>query len=175
MHVAQQVITNFSNLSNTEQYYFCTAILISFLFIISTVTDIRKREIPILLWGIAGCLAACGHAYFQTGYTEFLIAAAFLIIWYFLQAILFTGGGGDIIMMGVFGFCIGIVGTLVTIIASGFAISAYCIFYRIRHKHNAPPEYPVAPFAALGFAVYLILSYTEILLPYEQTIRHLFA
>jgi len=153
---------HYSTLLSFGYYDIINSALVVF-FVIATYKDVRHREIPIILCGIITAISFALHMVFKTGHIEFIIAAAGLAIIYFIQCVLSTGGGGDVIMMTMLGFCIGITGSLVTIICSGVYTFVYIMCVRIKTKSVCNVEYPMAPFVFSGFMTYMVLGYTGIL------------
>ena len=131
-------------------------------FVVNTIMDVKYREIPISFCVVIAISALLLQITFSTGFTEYIITAAVLILVYFIQALI-SEGGGDVIMMGVFGFCIGAMGSIISIACSGIYILIYIMYKKIKHKRKIKEEYPVAPFIAAGFATYLIVGYTGLL------------
>ena len=137
---------------------------------ISAVTDIRRREIPITLCAICAVISCIFHCYYQTGWMEYVAASAFFLILYFIQAIFFTGSGGDIILMASFGLIEGVPGSLVAVVISGVALTIYVLMRRRR----ASDEVPLAPFVLIGYILYFLLKQTGMLDTYIRYVHLIF-
>lgn len=127
--------------------------------ILSTITDVRKREIPLLLWGVGMCLSIImliAQESAQILLVRALIAIVVFLV-YYIVARFFGGGGGDAIMMSVLGFMLGINIVYISLIAS--LLNLVClIFLSLTHKSIQSTEVPFAPFVLISFIVFYLIG-----------------
>lgn len=131
------------------------AVLFLSLLSVSSITDIRKREIPNQI-----CVAIALTGLFSfTPVTLLGILAALP----FLIAGIFCGGigGGDIKLTAAAGVVLGLMGAMAGTV---LGLSAMLIFHVLRKTFRQPSEikmkesYPLAPFLSLGFlAIYFYI------------------
>lgn len=132
-----------------------TAVLIAVL-LYSTVTDIRRHELPIEMFllailplGVIGQILCEGPDLFEVIGITTVVAGCYLIL-----ALFFDGGGGDVIMMTSMAVCLG--NRMIIIVA----IATVLLFiYRITIKREA--QIPYAPFVTVGFAIERILYFIK--------------
>lgn len=95
------------------------------------------------------------------------LAGLFLgVFCFYIMARLFDGGGGDILMMAVLGWCLGIKGLIYIILLS---CGCYLVFFlvmlcvRIFSKKNVREilreQYPYAPFVLVGYIICCLLGW----------------
>lgn len=128
---------------------------ILFLLLISSVTDIRNRLIPI--WVCVGsCTMALGlQLLYGLGWQHvamsvlsgLLLAAIFLV-----NALFFGDGGGDCILAFSIGIYLGVRVGLFIILISCLLLLVYCLITKRREAC------PLAPFLLTGTILYLILE-----------------
>lgn len=131
------------------------------LLIISSITDVKKREIPIYIYFIAAIITIFAQHYLQAPVLLHLVTAVILAVIYFIQA-LFSSGGGDIVMMSVLGFILGPIPSILMIVFSlpYTAIRFIVCWRRSRSIKDAlKEEYPVAPSILCGFSIYIFFNY----------------
>jgi len=147
-------------------YQVCTVIVITVMLVIATYFDCKYGTIPIILLPILpAIILPLAILSGQTAMIDSLIglligAAAFWAI-----ALFFEGGGGDILMMGVLGWCLGVRGIIILILASSvlyatFATSVIVVYaIQKRAKDALKKQYPFAPFVLAGFFVCLLFDW----------------
>lgn len=142
-------------------------VLVLLFFMIASYTDIKKMEIPISFCIINIGLALLAYITFKVPLTYYIITAVILGAIYLLYALFVTGSGGDVFMMTMLGFCVGAVGSCVSIIISGIGIFIYWLVMRIEMGKKAArkKEFPLAPFISIGYVLFLVLVYTGIIYP----------
>lgn len=126
--------------------------------LLSTITDIKKREIPIEMFlyliiplGIVEQILGLGP--------PLLEAVVSFMIWgltYLILAAFFGGGGGDAIMMASLGLCLGWSMAPIVIIAT-LLLAGYHLSIRNRNRADEATEIPYAPFVLIGFIVERLL------------------
>lgn len=142
-------------------YSLYSYIVSAILLILSAITDIKKREIPIYIYFIAAIITIFAQHYLQASVLLHLVTAVILAVVYFIQA-LFSSGGGDIVMMSVLGFILGPIPSILMIVFSlpYTAIRFIVCWRRSRSIRDAlKEEYPVAPSILCGFSIYIFLNY----------------
>lgn len=137
-------------------------VILAFL-LIAAVYDLLGGEIPIhlfpMLFGLFFGLS------FITGDFSFLSSTLGLILGAFLfwiMARFFDGGGGDIIMMSVLGWCLGLrpFVRLVFVSSALYFVFSICLLAvgairRKRLKELIKEQYPYAPFVLAGYLICL--------------------
>ena len=116
--------------------------------IIATVTDIKKREIPIWLFPLISVLFLIFHQQ-PINLTFSIVGCLIGIAAFTIMALFFEGGGGDIIMMGSIGLMYGPIALAVIITISSFL----CLIYRLYSKATTVPY---APFVLLAYILFFI-------------------
>lgn len=126
-----------------------------FLLLVSSLTDIWKRIIPIWVC-IGSCIAALGlqllyglswqHVAMSV-LSGLLLAAIFLV-----NALFFEGGGGDCILAFSMGVYLGARAGLAIILISCLLLLVYCLITKRREAC------PLAPFLLTGTIFYLFLG-----------------
>lgn len=126
-----------------------------FLLLVSSLTDIWKRIIPIWVC-IGSCTMALGlqllyglswqHVAMSV-LSGLLLAAIFLV-----NALFFEGGGGDCILAFSIGVYLGVRAGLSIILISCLLLLVYCLITKRREAC------PLAPFLLTGTILYLILG-----------------
>lgn len=141
--------------------------LVLIFFILASYTDIKKMEIP-----IGFCIFNIGFALFcyitfKIPITFYALTAIILGAVYLLYALFVTGSGGDVYMMVMLGFCVGAVGSCISIIVSGIGIFIYWLVMRIEMGKKAArkKEFPLAPFVGIGYIVFLVFVYSGFVNP----------
>ncbi|GAB6106130.1 MULTISPECIES: prepilin peptidase [Clostridia] len=113
-------------------------------------TDIKKREIPAIIWSLVALISILD---FKTVHLFGILVALPLLIAAMMSP---TGiGGGDIKLVAAVGLVIGFWKT-VTGMAIGLSLviifhGVVKLFYRISNKEHGRMAYPLAPFLALGY------------------------
>lgn len=132
-----------------------SAIVVFILLSVSTVTDIRKKEIPIFLWVIS-TVVTVGLMIFLGSFQYINLITAFaLAILFFIEAKFFNGGGGDIVMMSCIGLLLGIPSLHITLIS----VVTVLIFYFLSRSWDDEfdtTEIPIAPYVLLGETILLL-------------------
>lgn len=136
------------------QYKIFSSVICISLLLYSSYTDIKRKEIPIILYFIFTAITFGVHFYFKHNMLPYLLGLAAMVILFFIQAI-FSGGGGDIIMMAFIGLSNGLFFSLITTIIAFAATIPFFIYKKIQHK-DLREEYPFAPFACIGYTCTLI-------------------
>jgi len=147
-------------------YQTCTAIAILVILLIATYFDCKDGTIPILLFPLLPALIVpISVIYGQPEIINSLIGMLIGAATFFILAIWFEGGGGDILMMGVLGWCLGIRGILILILVSSvtytiFATAVIGVYaMQKRTKEALRNQYPFAPFVLAGFILCLIFNW----------------
>jgi len=120
------------------------------LLIYSTITDIYYRTIPLWFCAVEFVLLVAAHWLLKLGWLLFLshIVSAAILFCTMLVAALFSGGGGDCILMGLVGLAIGLRRGLIALILSCVLMTLY-YFLTGRKKQT----YPMAPFVLAGVII----------------------
>ena len=143
--------------------------MILFLFLtVAAVYDATTGEIPIYLFPVlwAFCLPFTFFSY-QFNLLDSIIGCLISVGVFFVLAVFFNGGGGDILMMGAVGWCLGICGTVYLILLSSllYLIFSFGVFgYRlIKRKplNILTQQYPYAPFVLCGYIVQVLFSIAQ--------------
>lgn len=113
---------------------------------IATITDIYKQEIPIYLFPIACIICTL----FTIPKLENFIGALILGITFLLFAVFGNNGGGDVIMMAVVGYQLGIRKALWCALIAYLLYAIYAVIYYLIKK-NKHKSFPFAPFALIGY------------------------
>lgn len=141
----------------------CYLILLAF-FTVTTVTDVKRREISWQLAVMAFLALTFGHIVSYTTISKFIIAAFLFGTFYLLEAIFVTGSGGDIIMAALLGYGLGLSHGAIAFIISGIGMLALFLYRRHLDKRvTLKTEVPLAPFLCLGIFVEFILRLSGIL------------
>lgn len=116
-----------------------------FALLIASITDIKKREIPIWLFPLMSVLYVLINNNINLTYclTGLLIG----VISFSILAWKFSGGGGDIIMMGSIGFILGPKILMHVTIAA----SALCGIYAVVSNAKSNERIPYAPFVTFSY------------------------
>ena len=144
-------------------YNLFSAVICICLLCYSSYTDIKRKEIPVELYSVASVAVLAIHIYLAAtaafpvrhNIWNYLIAMVIMAVLFFIQAI-FSGGGGDIVMMAFVGLCNGILFSLITTVIAFAATIPFFIYKKIQHK-NIREEYPFAPFACIGYICTLFI------------------
>ena len=136
-------------------------LMIAVFLIIAAVFDACEGRIPIFLFPCLFGLFA--PLVVLTGDYNLLNSFAGLfvgLLCFYIMAQFFDGGGGDILMMSVLGFCLGVEKLIYVILLAGCAYLLFALavaaFRLIRKKpvHEIlTRQYPYAPFVLIGYAV----------------------
>jgi leader peptidase (prepilin peptidase)/N-methyltransferase len=127
--------------------------IILLILIVESVEDIRKREIPQVLWiavGIAGCI----------NFKAANLAGIGLALPFFIAAMLTKGkgmGGGDIKLIAALGFAIGPAKTFVCIVLCLVSVLLFTFTVRVI-KGNKLETVPLVPFLTAGYIVTIALE-----------------
>ena len=128
------------------------------LLIVSAITDIKNREIPIHLCFVCIVFTIMFYIYFKINAIEYIVVAIALGAIYFMMCAI-TGSGGDVIMMALVGFCLGMIGSLAVIALASLYTLIYALFLMLKKKNIREIEYPLAPFVLGGYITYLLVIY----------------
>ena len=149
-----------------QQHYEILVFFILGLFLaISSFIDAWKREIPIFLCIPTILLITAVRYISKVNITEHITVALVLGLLYLCQAMLFTGSGGDVLLMMVVGYGMGMTGSLFAIVFSVIPLLIYAIVYKILHKNESLMKisYPLAPCITIGCAVFFLLEQSNII------------
>lgn len=126
------------------------------LLLLSTITDIRHREIPLGMCFLFSIVITLLHLIFSHSISALLLhamAGALLFALYLVNALFFHGGGGDCILA----FCIGFaLGLLPGLFITSLSCSAMTLYHLLTPRKQE--QYPMAPAMLLGTALYFILT-----------------
>lgn len=140
-----------------HSYYIYANIIVNLLMFPSTIIDLKYRRIPIYLFFASIPLTLAMQFYFKERLLFFLTGAIVMFAAYFLQA-LYSGGGGDVIMMSTLGLTLGLMPSLIIIIFSVPCVLFQVLFAKrkkqISLKDALHCEYPVAPSIYTGYIIY---------------------
>lgn|GEM_PF-1312383 len=147
-------------------YQIYTTVAIAVALVIATYYDCKSGVIPIFLFPVLPAVilplaVVSGQMDIVYSFIGLLIGA--LTFW--SLAFFFDGGGGDILMMSALGWCLGIRGIIILILASSviYAVFATIVIgiYAIkkRAKEALEKQYPFAPFVLAGFLVCLLFGW----------------
>ena len=122
--------------------------------IIASITDIKKREIPIFLFPLFTVLFfIINHSVIHP--IDSLFGFLIGLISFSILAWKFSGGGGDIIMMSCIGAAYGTKILSHIVIISSFMILLYYLI--IKKPKNTKRTVPYAPFVTISF-IFLLLG-----------------
>jgi len=146
-----------------EIYQQATVLAIFIVLLAATYYDCKSSIIPIYLFPILAVIVVpLSIIHGQPLLIESLMGLLIGVGTFMFLALLFKGGGGDIIMMGILGWCLGIRGTLMLIfLASGIytavatVLICYCAFIK-KEKNVLRKQYPFALFVLAGFMIGLL-------------------
>lgn len=119
-------------------------------FAAASVTDIKRREIPVWLFP-----AACVLCRIAAGGISILDIIAAACVGFPLLFLCYTGrlGGGDLLMFVCTAIALGAEDMLLYVLA--LAAAATCFFFFIREKQQ---ELPIAPVAGISYIIFLIIK-----------------
>jgi len=149
-----------------ELYQQCAAIAIFTVLLIAAFFDCKSNSIPLFLFPtlmawVVPLAVMSGHPQIKDSLVGMLIGTgAFLIL-----AIFFKGGGADILMMGVLGWCLGARGTVILILVSSsiyIIVATVIVFYSKfikKEKGVLRKQYPFAPFVLAGYISCLLFGW----------------
>lgn len=125
---------------------------------IATVTDIIKREIPIYLFLIATTINTVYCAMNDQFPNNSNFLGFFVMTLIMTVAVLFGGGGGDILMMSLIGLSFGLVFSLRLFLISHLIYGIILIVSAlIKKKSLKTYTLPLAPFVLIGFIISIVL------------------
>lgn len=138
-------------------------ILVLLTLAIAAVCDAETGQIPMFLFPVlwALCLPLTFFSY-QFDLVDSVVGCLIGVGIFFVLAIFFDGGGGDILMMGVVGWCLGIRETVYLILLSSlfYLIFTLSVFgYRLtkgKPGNILTSQYPYAPFVLCGYIVQVL-------------------
>ena len=147
-------------------YQQCTSLAIIVVLLIATYYDCKDSTIPIYLFPVfTAIIVPTSIIYGQPILIESMIGLLIGTVTFLGLAIFFDGGGADIMMMGILGWCLGVHG-IVTLILISSAI--YTIFatgwlcYRAfikKEKGSLRKQFPFAPFVLSGYIICLLFGW----------------
>jgi len=147
-------------------YQICTVVAITVALVIATYFDCKGGTIPIFLFPILpAIILSLSIASGQINIVNSLIGLLIGAVTFWALAFFFDGGGGDIVMMSVLGWCLGVRGIIILILASSviYAVFATIVIgvYAIkkRAKEALKKQYPFAPFVLTGFFACLLFGW----------------
>ena len=146
-------------------YTLCFEIAILSALIYSAHFDYKNNTIPIFVFSILlAFIIPISVIAKQFNIIESIFGTLIGISVFLLMALFFEGGGGDVLMMGVLGWILGIRGIAFLILASSltycsFATGAMLVNCVCKRKNDLRKQYPFAPFVLVGYVVYLFTSY----------------
>lgn len=126
------------------------------LLLLSTITDIRRREIPVGMCLLFSTVITLLHLIFSHSISTLLLhalAGALLFTLYLVNALFFHGGGGDCILVFCIGFALGLLPGLFVALLSCSAMTLYHLLTPRKQE-----QYPMAPAMLLGAVLYFIFS-----------------
>ena len=146
-------------------YQQCTVLVIFVVLIVATYYDCKSSIIPLYLFPVlAGVVIPLSVIHGQPQIADSLFGMLIGICTFFFLALFFKGGGADILMMGVLGWCFGVHGTIILILASSgiyalFATIMLCYCYFIKKEIDVlRKQYPFAPFVLTGYVICLLFG-----------------
>ena len=130
---------------------------------VAAVCDSQTGQIPVFLFPVlwALCLPLTFFSY-RFDLMDSVIGCLISVCVFLILAIFFKGGGGDILMMGAVGWCLGIRGTVYLILLSSlfYLIFTLGVFgYRLakgKPGNILTSQYPYAPFVLCGYIVQVL-------------------
>lgn len=147
-------------------YQQCTALAIFITLLVATYYDCKSSIIPFYLFPIlVGVVVPLSVIYGKPQIIDSLIGLLIGASTFLALAIFFNGGGADILMMGTLGWCLGVRGTIILILASSgiYALFAtivvcYCAFIK-KEKGALHKQYPFAPFVLAGYIICMLFGW----------------
>ena len=137
--------------------------LMSFL-IPATVTDIKRREIPIVLFAPVILAIAFFHYYYHVNVWTYVIGGFLFGLLYFLEAAFLTGSGGDILLAAAIGFTFGVIDGMICMIINGILVLAYFAYQKASTKDiTLKSEFPLAPFLCASSIITFVLELNHLI------------
>lgn len=137
-----------------------TYVLLLIAVYVAAFTDLRTKTIPIWLFPTAGILVLILRLFYVfDGWIDCIVASIIMGVVYFLSAMFFHGGGGDIIMMSVIGWCVGFEMSVNIALVSNIVFLLIILLRSKKWKKSwKTMTLPYAPSVAIGVCV--ILAFT---------------
>lgn len=136
---------------NIPSLWISIALIIASLTI-AAVTDIKTQKIPILLFPITLALLI---AVLKPD-MDHICGGILLGVTFLMFALFGNGGGGDVLMMAVVGYQMGVRAALWCGLMSYTCYALFAVGYYITRKkknRDKKKQFPFAPFAMLGFLI----------------------
>lgn len=127
----------------------------------ASVTDIKKREIPLLTCALACTFTLVVQLLFCVGWQVVLFnlgAGLILAALYLINALFFNGGGGDCLLAFLIGLALGLPAGLTIVILSCLLLGCYHLLAFQRREN-----YPLAPFFLISTLLYFQITGGHIL------------